>query len=367
MFQSILNFFTAPLSDSAWWLWLKLFALVLTIIIAGVIVKFLVTKLVKLSERSDTRWDNTFLISIYQPLTVLIWVVGITYAAEFTWQDLTATVENVIPIIRKLGFIFCIAWFALRFLRNSEAVIIEKYANKPDKAGLDEFGIRAVNKIFRISIVITTILIAFSTMGYSISGILAFGGIGGIAIGFAAKDLLSNFFGGLMIYLDRPFMEGDWIRSPDREIEGIVEYIGWRQTRIRTFERRPIYVPNSIFAQITVENPSRMENRRFRETIGVRYDDLTKVKLIVEEIKQMLIDHHRIDDEKLLIVSLDKFDASSVNILVYTYTKETQGTHFYNLKQGILLNIAEIIERHGAEIAFPTTTLHIASQVTDQQ
>ena len=108
---------------------------------------------------------------------------------------------------------------------------------------------------------------------YSVSGLLAFGGIGGIAVGFAAKDLLANFFGGLMIYLDRPFSVGDWIRSPDKEIEGTVEDIGWRLTRIRTFDKRPLYIPNSIFASISVENPSRMSNRRIYEKIGIRYDD----------------------------------------------------------------------------------------------
>ena len=90
---------------------------------------------------------------------------------------------------------------------------------------------------------------------------------------FAAKDLLANFFGGLTIYLDRPFAVGDWIRSPDREIEGTVERIGWRLTLIRTFDKRPLYIPNAVFTTIAVENPSRMHNRRIYETIGIRYDD----------------------------------------------------------------------------------------------
>ena len=111
-------------------------------------------------------------------------------------------------------------------------------------------------------------------LGFSIAGILTFGGVGGIAVGFAAQDLLSNFFGWLGIYLDRPFAVGDWIRSPDREIEGTVEEIGWRVTRIRTFDNRPLYVPNSAFTNIS---PSRIQQGcligRIYETIGVRYDD----------------------------------------------------------------------------------------------
>ena len=116
----------------------------------------------------------------------------------------------------------------------------------------------AMAKLLRLSVIITAGLVVLQTLGFSISGVLAFGGVGGIAVGFAARDLLANFFGGLMIYLDRPFSVGDWVRSPDRNIEGTVERIGWRLTVIRTFDKRPLYVPNSVFANIAVENPSRM-------------------------------------------------------------------------------------------------------------
>ena len=103
-------------------------------------------------------------------------------------------------------------------------------------------------KLLRLSVAITAFLVIIQTLGYSVSGLLAFGGVGGLAVGFAAKDLLANFFfGGLMIHLDRPFTIGDWISSTDREIEGVVENIGWRLTIIRAFDKRPIYIPNSLF------------------------------------------------------------------------------------------------------------------------
>ena len=139
----------------------------------------------------------------------------------------------------------------------------------------DKATVRATAKLVRIVLWVVAGLMILQSVGVSISGLLAFGGIGGIAVGFAAKDLLANFFGGLMIYLDRPFNVGDWVRSPDREIEGTVENIGWRLTTIRSFSKRPIYVPNSMFSSIAVENPSRMANRRIYETIGLRYSDLT--------------------------------------------------------------------------------------------
>jgi len=167
------------------------------------------------------------------------------------------------------------------------------------------------------------------------------------------------FFGGLIIYLDRPFKTGDWIRSPDRKIEGTVEKIGWRMTQIRSFDKRPLYIPNSIFTSIIVENPSRMLNRRIYETIGIRYDDLQQMDKIVNNVKQMLVEHKEIDEHQTLIVNFNAFSDSSVDFFVYTFTKTTNWIKFHEVKQDILIKISEIIALQNAEIAFPTTTVHL--------
>ena len=167
----------------------------------------------------------------------------------------------------------------------------------------------------------------------------------------------------MMIYLDRPFAVGDWIRSPDREIEGTVEAIGWRLTRIRTFDKRPTYVPNSIFTSITVENPSRMTSRRIYETIGIRYDDVDKMEDIVKDVKQMLLEHSEIDTHQTMIVNFNKFAPSSLDFFVYTFTKTTQWVKFHEIKQDVMLRIIRIIESHGAQCAFPTSTIHVPESV----
>ena len=184
-----------------------------------------------------------------------------------------------------------------------------------------------------------------------------------MAIGFAAKDLLSNFFGGLMLYLDRPFAVGDWIRSPDKNIEGTVENIGWRLTMIRTFNKRPLYVPNSTFASISVENPSRMTHRRIKETIGVRYDDGSKLEAIIEDVREMLRHHNEIDTRQTLMVNFNSFAPSSLDFFIYTFTKTTNWVKYHRVKQDVLFRIMQIIEQHGAEIAFPTSTLHLNGEL----
>ena len=189
---------------------------------------------------------------------------------------------------------------------------------------------------------------------------LAFGGIGGIAVGFAARDLLANFLGGLSIYLDRPFTVGDWIRSPDREIEGTVESIGWRMTMIRTFDQRPLYVPNAVFSSVALENPSRMRNRRIYETIGIRYEDVSCMGPIVADVKAMLTSHEAIDLNRTLMVNFVSCGPSSLDFFIYTFTKTTDWATYHEVKQDVLLRILGIIEAHGAEVAFPTSTVHLA-------
>jgi MscS family membrane protein len=176
-------------------------------------------------------------------------------------------------------------------------------------------------------------------------------------MGFAAKDMLSNIFGGLMLQMDRPFSTGDWIRSS--QFEGTVEKIGWRMTRIRTFSKNPIYIPNSIFASIPIETPSRMTNRRINETIGIRYNDIAQMSDIVTEVEAMLKTNKDIEQSQALRVFFNYFNASSLDFNVYAFTKTVNKNEYQQIKQKILLSVADIIAKHGAEIAYPTQTLHI--------
>ena len=149
-----------------------------------------------------------------------------------------------------------------------------------------------------------------------------------------------------MIYLDRPFTIGDWIRSPDREIEGTVESIGWRLTVVRTFDKRPLYIPNSVFTTLTVENPSRMSNRRIKETIGIRYQDANKMGEIVAEVKSMLEQHDEIDATQTLIVNFNAYSSSSLDFFVYTFTKTTNWIRYHEIKQDVMLRIIPVSYTH---------------------
>lgn len=331
------------------------------IVLAALVLDFFQRKVLKRIahklDKTATYWDDALAYAAMQPLSLVIWVVGIYMAASVASQEARSVLFDYIDPLRDVLIIGAITWFLLRFIKRVELRIIE--TRQAENKAVDITTLDAVTKLLRLSILITAVLVALQTLGFSISGVLAFGGVGGIAVGFAARDLLANFFGGLMVYLDRPFSVGDWVRSPDRNIEGTVEEIGWRLTRIRTFDKRPLYVPNATFANIAVENPSRMSHRRIYETIGVRYDDADKLETIIKDVIDMLKAHPEIDDTQTLIVNFNAFAASSLDFFVYTFTHTTNWVKFHGVKQDVLFKIYNIIIGHGAEVAFPTSTIHV--------
>ncbi|MFT2110707.1 mechanosensitive ion channel family protein [Marinomonas sp. 2405UD68-3] len=335
----------------------KIFFAVFATLILNFLVNRAFIRLDKQLERTSTHWDNALINAAHKPITSCIWLVGFVLAAEISEEELAPKVIHAIHNIRQIGLIVLITWFVNRLIKNSEHILV---SSKKMKKPMDLTTASAVSKLLRISIIITSLLVILQTLGYSVSGVLAFGGVGGIAVGFAAKDLLANFFGGLMVYLDRPFSVGDWVRSPDKEIEGTVENIGWRQTRIRTFDKRPLYVPNSTFSVISVENPSRMTHRRIYETVGIRYDDAAKITNIIKDVKTMLHEHEEIDETQTLIVNFNQFSESSLDFFIYTFTKTVNWIHYHEVKQDVLLRVIDIVTYHNAEMAFPTQTLHIA-------
>ncbi|MEK9629289.1 MAG: mechanosensitive ion channel family protein [Nitrospinota bacterium] len=334
----------------------QVFFIIFLSLIADLVQKKIFRGLSKKAEKTKNKWDDAILSSIPRPLSVIIWVSSIAFSAEIFQKETGAVIFEAFQPLKNAIVIACLAWFLILSIKKTEKNYLKS------EEDYDHTTVDAISKLARISAGITAALMILQTLGLSISGVLAFGGVGGIAIGFAAKDLLSNFFGGLFIYLDRPFAVGDWVRSPDREIEGNIENIGWRVTRIRTFDKRPLYIPNSIFSQIAVENPSRMSNRRIKETIGIRYDDASKIEPIIKQVKEMLQNHSDIDTTKTLIVNFNSFAPSSLDFFIYTFTKTTDWIKFHEVKQDVLLKIIKIIEDNEAEIAYPTSTLHFASQ-----
>ncbi|HUF20427.1 MAG TPA: mechanosensitive ion channel family protein [Burkholderiales bacterium] len=340
---------------------LQAFGVVLFTLVVGVIVKHMLNRLADRTRESRNIIDDALFDALTAPVNGLVWIIGVAFAAHIVGRQTDAAIFDAVDTMRDVAVIAMIMWFSLRFVKNYET----RYLADKERKGepVDKTFVAAMGKLIRAAAIITALLIILQSMGINIAGLLAFGGVGGIAVGLAARDIMANVFGGLSVYLDRPFAVGDWIRSPDKEIEGTVEEIGWRRTIIRTFDQRPLYVPNALFTNISVENPSRMHNRRILERIGVRYDDVASVPAILEDIRNYLKENPHIEQSRTLMVNFDTFGPSSLDFFIYVFTKTKVWTEFHMIKEQVLLRIADIIASHDAEIAFPTTTVHVPNEV----
>ncbi len=335
----------------------RVFTVVLVVVTVNLVVRIVLNRLHQKVQDSETIWDDALYEAINPPLRFLMWVIGLGIAADLVEPLNDETIFAYIDPVRRVLVIATFAWFLVRLIQKLESAMLERGQLRGED--LDRTTVEAMAKLLRLSVIITAVLVVLQTLGFSISGVLAFGGIGGIAIGFAAKDMLANLFGGLTVYMDRPFAVGDWVRSPSMDIEGTVEKIGWRSTRIRRFDKRPIYVPNSLFTSMVVENPSRMTNRRINETIGLRYDDAGAINAVVAEVRVYLKNHDEIDQNQTIIVNFNAYGACSLDFFIYCLTKTTNWVRYHEVKHAILMDIHDIVLRNGAEFAFPTRTLHM--------
>lgn len=339
--------------------WVEVVIFTVAALLGYLILRFFLARLSSTSQATRLGWDDVVVNAINPPVRVAYLALVAFFAWQWVPQEWLPFAQEWLAWAPSLALILLIAWALHRLVLGIEGEYIRVKAEHLDSTSVAT--IHAIAKLTRVTLWILVALTALQALGVSVSGLLAFGGIGGIAVGFAAKDLLANFFGGMSIYLDRPFAPGDWIRSPDREIEGTVEDIGWRLTRIRTFDQRPLYIPNSVFSQIAVENPSRMFNRRIYETIGVRYQDAGAVRQLVSQVRAMLENHPDIDTDKTLIVNFNHFGPSSLDFFIYTFTKTVNWVEYHAVKEDVLLKVLDIVHAAGADVAFPTQTLHLAT------
>jgi len=312
------------------------------------------------NANTKTIWDDAIISSVIGPVCAAIWLIFANYILRLSIDCLPDSIilKSVNYYVKSIGLIIVLSWFLLKLVKNLEKHYF--YSIDQDTT-LDSASSFLLGKAIRVFIIVLAVMTILHTLDYNIATLLTVGGAGSIIIGFAAKDMLANIFGGLMVYLDKPFKVGDAIKLDNLKVEGTVERIGWRSTRLRNFDKRPVYIPNNTWVNSPVENITRMVNRRIKEYIGLRYQDASKIQDIIKDIETALENHDSVDHRQSIIIKFCEFGPSSLNIMVYVFTKDTKLKDFLTTKQQVFFMIIDIVKKHGADFAFPTTTLDIPS------
>jgi MscS family membrane protein len=235
---------------------------------------------------------------------------------------------------------------------------LHRWAETTDTA-LDDQLVPLISKAAKVTVFVLAALLILQNMGISISGLIAGLGVGGLAVALAAQKGLSDLFGSILLLIDRPFVQGDWVKSPDGSVEGVVERIGFRSTRIRTFEKTLITVPNSRLADFIVDNMNERPIRRVWITVGVTYDTTShQMREAVAGIQQVLRTHPEVDQE-FFLVNFTDFGASSLDIMVYYFTSTTVWNDYLRIREDVNLKIMDLLESRGLSVAFPTRTVRM--------
>jgi len=330
--------------------------LFLTIVAQRLVIRAFHALTQRITSRTETELDDLLLAAAEKPAGWLILVVGLL----MTVHVLNPPVETfpLVPLADQVGRIISIVlgvWFLWRLIDGLVAYFSARAAHT--KTAMDDQLIPFIAKTLKIFLALTAVLVVAQNMGYSISGLIASLGIGGIAVAMAAKDTIANVFGSIMILVDRPFTIGDWIKTS--EFEGVVEEIGFRSTRIRTFDKTLVNVPNSMLANMVIDNIDARPKRRVKMRIGITY--ATSPQQMQETISgiENILKYHIGVDQEFSLVKFDEFEDSSLSIFLYYFTKTTHWEEYLQVRQEVNMQIMELLESLGLEFAFPSRSLYL--------
>ena len=292
--------------------------------------------------------------SAHAPLLALIILCGAYLIGTLVGRRIhSGMLAHVLDPSLHVGIIAVVAWAVWNVLKMYPEI------RHPRSHDLDPMIYDLVGKFARLALLVLAALLILRTLHFPIASLLTVGGVAGIAIGFAAQGVVSNLFGAVVVYLDKPFKIGEWIVLPEMNISGTVEHIGWRSTRLRGFDTSPYYVPNYLFNTHIVETPPRMQARRIQQTLPVRYADVERMPAILKDLRAYIARHPGIDHHQSEIVNFTNYGTHSLDILIYCFAGTVQWGESLAVQEDVLLNAAQIIKRHGGQLALPVTRVQM--------
>jgi MscS family membrane protein len=335
--------------------------LIFALAIRKVFLNILLSFLKKLTSKTKTEVDDKLVEAIDPPGKLLIVVIALYFVLKVLLIDVSGDSFGG-HIVRTL-FIFTIFWMIYR-AAGIIAHLFEGLAKKTE-TDLDDMLLPFINKGIKVIVVIVGITVIAKEWRYDLGALLTGLGLGGLAFALAAQETLANMFGGMTIMLDKPFSVGDWILTPD--VEGTVEDIGFRSTRIRTFAHALVTVPNSTLAKSAITNWSRMGKRRITFNLRIKYQTTAeKMDKLLQRTRELLTNHPEIHPQTIFVF-FDKFGENSYELFFYFFTITTTWKKYLEVKEDVNLKIMQILDELEIEIALPSTSVYIENEKDDDK
>ena len=315
------------------------FGTVCVFLLPLLVIKLILIPLGKTSNQSSFLKDF-FIPKVKTPAILLIFSL-LSYKYFLLFIDLSEDVYQLVISIFKITTIISIFWFFHR--------LISYFKNKAQNSKI-KLDTGFIFVFLHILILIVSILIIADIVGFNINSLLTFGGIGGAAISFAARDTLSNIINAFTISIDKPFVEGEEINIKEKNIEGIVEKIGWRMVHIVTYEKFPVYIPNSMFSNLIVHNISRTSHRRFQQYIRISYKEANDLYIISDKLKELIKEKKYIDQKQAYIVSIDYIAKGVCELFIRVFMFFYNLRNFCECKENFMIDVNQLINNYATSI-----------------
>ncbi len=354
--QTVLDVFSITLFGNALGKWLTfLLVFMLFLLLRKQLSKLVTLIALKWVKKTETTLDDEILYVVQRPIAFGMIILGFNVAFSFLHfsSEFSLMISHTMATM-TIGLFAWVLYRIIKLFESSNDLISKRF--KTDN------GITLAKLL--LSILKTIVLIIagmniLSTWGINITGFVASLGLVGMAMALAAKDTASNFFGSMVLFTDKPFKIGDWIKTP--EVEGTIESIGVRSTKVRTFARALVSVPNGNLANAAILNWSEMNKRQIKMTLGLTYSTTaSQIKTILAEMRELLKNDEDIHQQTIYI-HFTEFQDSALGIFCYFFTKTTKWGEYMQVRERINLELMEIVEKNGAGFAFPSQSLYVES------
>lgn len=343
--------------------WFKsILAFLIIMLIRFCFKQFVFPALKRLTKKTETSTDDVFIDALNAPIHFLLLILAIYFAIQFSPYPNIAE-HRFVQHLLNTAIIFTVFWPLVIVLGNSHAML--KLFLNFFEAKIEESLINIFSVFLRIILASFGLIMIISEWGYDISALIAGLSIGGLAISFAAKDAISNVIGSIVIILDKPFLQGDYVNI--NGTEGVVEKISFRSTSIRTYLQVLVSIPNSVIATTAISNFSRREFRRLRFNFGLTYST-TPEQLIA--FKTKLVDYLKANEnvnDNDISVTFDAFNSSSLDIQITFFTNVKDYFQFLAFKDTVNSKILEICSEVGVSAAFPSSSIYFENKLNIQK
>ena len=331
---------------------------ILFLMIRRLFFRFVVSSVMVLTKKTKTNLDDLLLAVIEKPLEFAFVAMGFYVAGQAI--PMSEDVADVFAKIVRSLIAFTLFWTSFRSL-TPLSVLMDRALGMVGSVSMRDTMKDFLVKLTKFVVICLGVAAVFQEWGFNVAAVLGSLGLVGMAVALGAKDFIANLFAGLTIFLDRMFEKGNWIQTPD--VDGIVEDIGFRATKIRRFDKALVTIPNARLAGEALINFSRMTNRRIYWMIGLEYRTTKEqLGLIIQDISKFLNEDPEFETDPSktkTFVFVDSFGASSIDVMLYCFTKTTKWGEWLRVKERLAYQVKEIVEGHSAGFAFPSTSLYI--------